>query len=185
MLNNDTRPVELYRAAAQRALAVVEGVRPDQRHLPTPCTEWDTQALVDHLVAGAEYLRAALAGTAPGPVAGATAAGYRARLRDVADAAADPAALARRCMSPLGFEWSAGEAFAGTFMDTLIHTWDLATATGQDATLDPALVEACTALFLPEMPERGRAAGLVGPAVEVGPDASPQDRLLAAMGRHP
>lgn len=54
-----------------------------------------------------------------------------------------------------------------------------------DPTLDPALVDACTALFLPDMPEQGRAAGIVGPAVPVAADASPQDRLLGAMGRHP
>ena len=70
-------------------------------------------------------------------------------------------------------------------MDVLIHTWDLAHATGQDEKLDPSLVKACSAMFLPDMPERGRAAGIIGPAVEIGEDASPQDRLLAAMGRHP
>ena len=43
-------------------------------------------------------------------------------------------------------------------MDSLIHTWDLAMATGQDASLDPELVEVCIAVFLPEMPERGRRA---------------------------
>lgn len=70
-------------------------------------------------------------------------------------------------------------------MDVLIHTWDLARATGQDEKLDPDLVDACTAMFLPGMPERGRAAGIVGPAVEVGEDIPAQDRLLAAMGRPP
>jgi uncharacterized protein (TIGR03086 family) len=187
MLNNETTtgPVELYREASRRALAVVEGVTPGQWGDPTPCTEWDVRTLVDHLVGGAAYLLAAMRGREPQPVTGASAAGYRALLDEVREAAADPAALARVCMSPLGFEWTAAEAFAGTFMDTLVHTWDVATATGQDATLDAGLVEACSALFLPDMPERGRAAGIVGPAVAVGPDASPQDRLLAAMGRHP
>ena len=88
-------------------------------------------------------------------------------------------------MSPLGFEWPVADAVAGTFMDALIHTWDLATATGQDASLDPELVEACIAMFLPGMPERGRASGLVGPAIEVSAGASAQDRLLGAMGRQP
>jgi uncharacterized protein (TIGR03086 family) len=187
MLNNEAMagPVDLYREASDRALAVVEGVAAGQWDDPTPCTEWDVRALVDHLVGGAAYLQGALAGRAPEPVTGATAADYRARLAEVREGAPDPVALARVCTSPLGFEWTAAEAFAGTFMDTLIHTWDLATATGQDATLDPGLVAACTALFLPEMPERGRAAGIIGPAVPVGADASPQDRLLAAMGRHP
>ncbi|MGH3676661.1 MAG: hypothetical protein ACRDU5_13180 [Mycobacterium sp.] len=64
-------------------------------------------------------------------------------------------------------------------------TWDLARATGHDATLDPALVQACSAMFLPDMPELGRRAGIIGPVVEVGPDASAQARLLGAMGRRP
>jgi hypothetical protein len=46
-------------------------------------------------------------------------------------------------------------------------------------------VQACTAMFLPEMPRRGREAGIVGPAVVLGEGASAQDRLLAAMGRTP
>jgi uncharacterized protein (TIGR03086 family) len=70
-------------------------------------------------------------------------------------------------------------------MDALIHTWDLAGATGQDTSLDPELVDACITMFLPDMPERGRASGLVGPAITVPDDASAQDRLLAAMGRQP
>jgi len=40
-------------------------------------------------------------------------------------------------------------------------------------------------MFLPDMPERGRANGLVGPAIEVPADATAQDRLLTAMGRRP
>lgn len=74
---------------------------------------------------------------------------------------------------------------AGTTLDLLIHTWDLARATGQDDTLDPGLVEALSAMFVPDIPDRGRQIGAIGPAVQVGDDASPQDRLLAAMGRHP
>jgi hypothetical protein len=68
-------------------------------------------------------------------------------------------------------------------MDQLVHTWDLAVAVGGDRVLDPELVEAVVAMFLPQMPEVGRAAGFVGPAVDVGADASAQARLLGAMGR--
>ena len=43
----------------------------------------------------------------------------------------------------------------------------------------------CTEMFLPDMPENGRAAGLVGPAVPVLADAPGQNQLLGAMGRRP
>ena len=67
----------------------------------------------------------------------------------------------------------------------LIHTWDLAMAIGADRHLDPELAEVCVAMFLPDMPNAGRAAGFVGPEVAVPARASAQDRLLGAMGRRP
>jgi uncharacterized protein (TIGR03086 family) len=176
-------PVDLYRSATGRAVEVAEGVRPEQLGLPTPCSAWDVQALLDHLVGGTEYLLAAMAGRPPVPPTGTTAADYREGVEAVVAGLGRPGALEQTCLSPLGFEWPVGQAVAGTFMDVLIHTWDLARATGQGTDLDPALVEACIALFLPDMPERGREAGIIGPAVPVDPDASPQERLLGAMGR--
>jgi uncharacterized protein (TIGR03086 family) len=186
MLNNDaTDPVGLYRAATDRAITVVEAVRPDQLDAPTPCTEWTVQQLIDHLVGGTEYLLSAVDNREPTPPAHTTGADYRRGVKDVLAALKLPGALEHNCISPLSFEWPVAQAVAGTFMDVLIHTWDLARATGQDDKLDPDLVKACSAMFLPEMPERGRAAGIVGPAVDVDDNASAQDRLLAAMGRHP
>ena len=187
MLNNDAAPdpVELYRAATDRAVAVADAVSPEQLGSPTPCTEWNVQQLIDHLVGGTEYLLTATTGGEPAQRVQATAADYRRGVDDVLNAVSLPGAMDRTCTSPLGFEWPVSQAVAGTFMDVLIHTWDLSRATGQDEKLDPALVDACAAMFLPDMPERGREAGIIGPAVKVGDDASPQDRLLAAMGRRP
>jgi uncharacterized protein (TIGR03086 family) len=178
-------PVELYRRATERAIAVATAVRPEQLDLSTPCAEWTVQDLLDHLVGGTRYLGAALTGTEPSAPTGATAEDLRAGVDSCLLALAEPGALARTCNSPLGFEWTVLEATAGTFMDVLIHTWDLATATDQPSDLDADLVDACVAMFLPDMPERGRAAGIVGPAVVVPGDAAPQERLLAAMGRRP
>ena len=70
-------------------------------------------------------------------------------------------------------------------MDQLIHTWDLGVAIGAEHGMDPELAEAIVAMFLPQMPEIGRQAGLVGPAVAVASDAPAPDRLLGAMGRNP
>lgn len=188
-MTEDVNPVELYRRASDRAVAVARGVRADQLELPTPCAEWSVQDLLDHLAGGTSYLASALGADAArdgdAPRSGATAEDFAAGVDACLQRLADPAALAHRSPSPLGVEWSGGEATAGTFMDVLVHTWDLARATGQDDRLDPELVDACVAIFLPDMPERGRAAGIVGPAVVVPEAASPQDRLLGAMGRRP
>jgi uncharacterized protein (TIGR03086 family) len=187
MLNQEPLPdpVELYRLATTRAVEVAEGVETGQLGLPTPCREWTVQDLLDHMVGGTEYLLAAMDGRDPKPPSATVADDYHRGVTAVLAGLAEPGALELTCMSPLGFEWPVGQAVAGTFMDALVHTWDLARATGQDETMDPALVDACIALFLPEMPERGRAAGIIGPAVDVGPDAPPQAQLLGAMGRTP
>jgi len=175
--------VSLLDRATTGVTRVLERVSTQQLDDPTPCTEWNVQALIDHLAGGPVYLLSALGEVSvPAPADAATFADLRQRCLD---ALRRPGASQVRCMSPLGFEWSVAEATAGTFMDQLVHTWDLATATGQDTALDAELVETCIAMFLPEMPERGRAGGLIGPAVSVPAGASAQARLLGAMGRRP
>jgi uncharacterized protein (TIGR03086 family) len=176
-------PVVLFERAATNAAAMVEKVEPAQRNAPTPCSEWDVDALVMHMAGGTTYLSAALALDADG--GGSSNGDYQAAVARCVEALRAPGALERRCMSPAGFEWSVAEATAGTAMDKLVHTWDLAVAIGADRQLDPELVDAIVVMFLPQMPEIGREAGIVGPEVVVADDASPQDRLLGAMGRHP
>jgi uncharacterized protein (TIGR03086 family) len=176
-------PVLLYARAAEGAVQMVERVEPGRRRAPTPCAEWDVEALVTHMAGGPAYLAMSL-GADPGPT-GTDGASYRAAVERSLDLLDDPSALERRCPSPAGFEWSVGEAVAGTAMDQLVHTWDLAVAIGAPRTLDPDVVDAVVAMFLPHMPEVGREAGIVGPAVAVPDAASPQDRLLGAMGRRP
>lgn len=174
-------PMEMFERAAVAASGLARAVRPDQMSLSTPCSEWDVAALLDHMAGGPTYLLGALG------VDGVPAGGWPdpAVIDAVGAHLAEPGALDRRCTSPAGFEWSVGEAAAGTAMDQLIHTWDLAVAVGTDRTLDADVVAAVVSMFLPQMPEVGRQAGFVGPAVDVGSDPSAQDVLLGAMGRDP
>ena len=78
-----------------------------------------------------------------------------------------------------------GSVYAGhRFIDILIHGWDLAIATGQDATLDTALVAACLAVVEPQAGLM-QASGSYGSHVDAPADADPQTRLLALLGRRP
>jgi uncharacterized protein (TIGR03086 family) len=174
-------PIELYECAATRAAALARGVGEEQRSLPTPCSEWDVAALLDHMAGGARYLFGALGVDATA----ADAWPDSAVVSMCVTALREPGALERTCMSPANFEWSVGDAAAGTAMDQLIHTWDLATAMGEQPALDPKAVDTVVAMFVPMMLELGRKAGFVGPEVAVPADASAQDRLLGAMGRDP
>jgi len=66
--------------------------------------------------------------------------------------------------------------------DTLVHTWDLARAAGQDEQLDAGAVELAWEWMEPAG-ERLRASGDFGPAVEPPPHADVQTRLLCFLGR--
>jgi uncharacterized protein (TIGR03086 family) len=176
-------PVVLFERATERAMAMAGMVTPELLGAATPCAEWDVAALLEHMAGGPAYLLGAM-GMEAAP-SGADVSAYREAVARCVAGLRRPGALDARCMSPAGFEWSVGEAAAGTFMDQLVHTWDLAVAIGADRGLDPELAEVCAAMFLPHMPAIGREAGIVGPEVPVPADASPQDRLLGAMGRTP
>jgi hypothetical protein len=67
-------------------------------------------------------------------------------------------------------------------MEILVHTWDLAQATGQAAVLDPGLVRDALAPAR-EFTLMGRLFGLVGPECVVAEDAEDLTRLLAIFGR--
>ena len=179
----DLDPVRLSERAASYAAAMAERVAAEQLDHATPCSEWTVAQLLEHMVGGTSYLLGAL-GVDRRP-AGTDAPAYREAVGRCVDALREPGALERRCVSPAGFEWSVAEATAGTFMDQLVHTWDLAVATGHDSKLDAELTEACVEMLLPQMPDIGRQAGIVGPEVVVPADAPAQDRLLGAMGRRP
>jgi uncharacterized protein (TIGR03086 family) len=69
--------------------------------------------------------------------------------------------------------------------DILVHTWDLATALGEDVQLDPTLVPEMLAGMEP-IDEVLRGSGHYGPKVHLAADdIDPQRRLVAFTGRDP
>ena len=179
-------PTDLYRRATTDALAVAEGVRPDQLDLPTPCSAWTVQDLFDHLVGGTHYLTSAIAGTEPSAPTRSTPADFGAGVNACLAGLAQPGALDRTCTSPLGFDWPvAASRRRDVHGRPDPHLGPGHRHRPRRRRSIPSWSTRCIAMFLPDMPERGRAAGIVGPAVPVPDDATAQDRLLAAMGRRP
>jgi uncharacterized protein (TIGR03086 family) len=105
-------------------------------------------------------------------------------IAEVLKAAANPAALEAQVPTPAG-EMSAGQFIGIMFMEHLLHSWDLAKATGQSTRLDPQLAEICYQMCDPGIIEMARGRGAFGPAVPVPDSASTQDKLLGFLGRHP
>ncbi len=181
---------QLHRRALDATGRVVAGMSASQFALATPDADWDVRALLNHLVAGNLWAAELAAGGTieqvgdrlDGDVIGTDPASAYDRSAAAAAAAFEaPGALAAPCAVSYGPV--PGEVYAGhRFVDVLIHGWDLAEASGQDTTLDPALVNACIEVVEPQV-EAFRAAGAIGPAVPTAPEADPQTRLLAMLGR--
>ena len=150
-----------------------KGCDPTSSTCPTPCSAWTVQDLLDHLAGGTEYLVAASSGTEPAAPTGTTAGGLRAGV------AAVPGGFGRAGRAGPDMHVAARVRVAGRpsrrrhvhgRADPHLRPGPRHRAGRAD--LDPDLVEACMAMFLPDMPERGRAAGIVGPAVRSADDAT-------------
>ncbi|MFN7149916.1 MAG: TIGR03086 family metal-binding protein [Microthrixaceae bacterium] len=199
-----TDPRPLLDHAIATGEAVVAGVRTDQLTAATPCSEMDVRTLCGHLVAVLGRIAALGNGEDPFGVTEAVAphddwsdAWTSAAARAVG-AWRDDTTLER----PISLPWFQGQGadVLTTYLSELtVHTWDLATATGQQPHWDDAVVTA--ALQGPQVvPAENRlalfeqisvASGLdevaipFAEAVPVPDDAPAIERLVAWNGRDP
>jgi uncharacterized protein (TIGR03086 family) len=174
-------------AATRRYVA---GVRDDQWALPTPCEDWNVRELVNHIVTGNEWADELGHGKTieevgdrlDGDILGSDPlAAYDSSAKAAETVFREPGAMDRPCAVSYGPV--PGEVYCGhRFIDVLIHGWDLAIGTGQDATLDPELVDACLQVVEPQA-ELLAGSGAFGGDVPVDDGAGPQTRLLAMLGR--
>ncbi|MCM6762175.1 TIGR03086 family metal-binding protein [Rathayibacter sp. ZW T2_19] len=167
-------------AAFESRLAAVE-----DWSAPTPDTEWDTRALVLHVVREQQRAHTLLSGGDESPIRlEPVASDLRSEwTRVTADARASAASAHPDAVLRLGRDSvTALELVREQVSDVTIHTWDLARATGADETLDEELVAAVWELFAPQE-DTLRASGLFAAPVPVGEDAPLQRRLLAITGR--
>ncbi|MBI3743340.1 MAG: TIGR03086 family protein [Chloroflexi bacterium] len=175
-------PIEAFDAATKRARQTVAGVKPAQLTSPTPCSEWNVQALLDHMVGTLNFVASSLSGTPSTKAAGSLQA-FDAGVAAVSKAARVPGVLEKKVKSPMGE--MPGQVFLMIgISDTLIHGWDLAKATGQDTKLDPKNVELVHG-FMSMQAEAARKRKALGPEVKVPEHASAQDKLMGMVGRKP
>jgi len=185
-----TTVAEWHARALDATGRLIAAIPADRWQASTPCPDWDVRGLVNHLVAG--NLWAAELGSGAtidqvgdrlaGDLLGADpVAEYATSATSATEAFRLPGALERSCAVSYGPV--TGSVYAGhRFIDVLIHGWDLATATGQDATLETDLVRACREVLEPQLAAL-LASGMFGQSLPVPAGASEQVRLLAALGR--
>jgi uncharacterized protein (TIGR03086 family) len=179
--------------AAESAVNVVRGVEPDWLNAPTPCSEYDVRALLNHYLfwTGRRGECAARKRVSDDPAEGhdflqeaGWAETYVTQARRTAQAWSDPAA----------WEGSTGLTGAGEmpadfvggilFVEFVLHGWDLARATGVPLELDDDVLQAAH-VRLSAMADQARRFKAFGPEVPVAESAPLLDRVLGLAGRDP
>lgn len=169
--------------------AAIAGVKPDQWADPTPCSEWNVRELVNHTIAVLSTFSHAAAGTEGpnGDPPDFTSDNPARAFREAADRglAAWPAAV--KDTVNIGSEMPGSVALGINLLDTLTHGWDIATATGQNTDLPQGSAAAALAASHHSVPAEARGPDGPGfaPTIEIGPEASPTDALVAYLGRRP
>ena len=199
-------PRMTFDKAVALATAVIGRIGPHQMANPTPCPDYDVRDLVAHLVAVLRRVAALGRGDDPfapavmAPVEGDLVTAWMAAVAGAGAAWADDAVLARTMRLPWAEATGAG-MLVSYLNEITVHTWDLATATGQLPAWDPRIVGLAFD-GIRFMPGDNRAAMFEGmragmppaqrdfadpfaDAVPVPDDAPLIDRLVAWNGRRP
>jgi uncharacterized protein (TIGR03086 family) len=173
-----------YATVADGFAARLQLCRSDQLDAPSPCDEWTGRHVASHVVHVHRRVVAALDGSdAHEPAQDEDLiAAFRDASEAVKAALADPKRATKTVSGIFGeqpFEQLVGRLLCA---DTLVHSWDLARATGQDDRLD---ADAATKAleFLTPIDEAIRRPGGFGPKLVSPPDADVQTKLLAFTGR--
>lgn len=182
--------IERFGRATAQFGDLVHQIKDDQWTNPTPCSDWDVRALVNHLVYEARWAPPLLAGQSleqvgdkfEGDLLGDDPVGAYAAASAEATQAAGRVDLAQTVHLSFG-DVPAGEYLYQLAADHLVHAWDLAAATDGDRRFDEELV-AGVADWFSEREALYRQGGAIGPRVHAASD-DPQDRLIAAFGRDP
>ena len=179
-------------AAAAEAARVVGNVPQNALDTPTPCGDWDLRTLLNHTILWTAY-----------------SAERRAHGESVAedlmnkDFTADPGFRGdyARQISKAVSAWDDPEAWAGTrnvmgdatpaadvgamlLMETALHGWDVARATGQEFTTDGQTAKALADIVQAQAELFRKYQGFAD-AVDPPPNATAFERALTLSGRDP
>jgi uncharacterized protein (TIGR03086 family) len=186
-----TRGLLLLASAVRYALASAGPVTPPMLSRPTPCTEWDLEALLDHVSDSAGVLHQAItagcAGLAPPPGDGPPGPDpvrglHRQTARLLATCAG--AGPAQRLVGIGDRELTTNMVALAGALEITVHGWDISAACGPRQPGPPGLA----AILLPLAPlliTPATRPGLFADPVPMPAQASLGDQLVAFLGRQP
>lgn len=190
---DDLRP--RHRRALGAAGEMLAHVQPGDLARPTPCTDWDLQALLTHMIGQNDgFATAATTGDAPRSAYVHRAVPHRdlemewGRSADriltaFANVRLDDEVRLVEIDPKATFPMAA--AVSMQLLDTVIHTWDAASALGRPCRPDHELIDIVSALAkrVPGGTSRTRPGAAFAPAIATANEGDPWLETLALLGR--
>jgi uncharacterized protein (TIGR03086 family) len=169
-----------YRRRADAFEQLITNTLPERWDSQSPCTQWTARGVVAHVVDDSRRIvreQSVLPEVAPFADFDNPLAAFQAARAVIEQVLADPVTPEKAVVF---MQWSLS-------FDLPQHSWDLAKATGQDASLDPAEVELLWGSLSgnPRLWEWQRASGWYAAPVPIPENAPLQDRVLGLLGRDP
>jgi len=173
--------MDLYARGSSWTLIKVRGAA-SQLDAPTTCEGWDVRTLMNHMlliqrtftgVARGEEFALSLDVDPPDVLSSDPISDFEHARAETLRTFGEPGVVERT-----------GTVLGNLFGDQLIHGWDLAVSTRQDAVMPEGLADAAYALAYGNFTEESRQ-GVLQPEIVVAADASAQEKLLAYAGRDP
>jgi uncharacterized protein (TIGR03086 family) len=182
-------PKELFAKAVEQAAACIRQVRPAQLGNPTPCTEWDLHALINHMVYELLWVPEIVRGKTiaevgskyDGDVLRSDAAASWNHAADdalVADKQADLEATAHLSYGDVPVRDYVMEVAT----DMVIHGWDAGQGMSCTVLFNPAVAETIYETSLPKKVSM-RTSGQFGMPHDAPAGSDLQTKLLALFGR--
>ncbi len=182
-------------------LAGIEATPADRWDALSPCQGWTARDVVAHVINGHRGILAMAGGTRPVAADGVGVCGmaeapavdpgtdlavaFRRCRDDMTAMLTDPARASRRLpggpLGPVPVEHAVDVIGS---LELLVHTWDLARASGGDERLDPELAARTHRALLPHY-QALQATGAFRPSIKAPADADPLTAFLNFAGRQP
>ncbi|MDQ6754266.1 MAG: TIGR03086 family metal-binding protein [Actinomycetota bacterium] len=191
-MHSEDRTLALLERALDQTAGILALIRPEQESLPTPCPEWDVEALITHLtMSDLPHFTTGARGeavdwrTPPGELGEDWLQEFRDGVRLLSRIWAE--ADLDQLVPSMGGKPAPLRARADQQIAELaMHSWDLAKATGQAPVLDNEVAEHALGwsrqMLRPEFRGPGKAFGVEVPVPE---DAPSYERLAGWFGRDP
>ncbi|MGH3972486.1 MAG: TIGR03086 family metal-binding protein [Pseudonocardiaceae bacterium] len=181
--------VDVLESVLAKDAKLLAAVRPEQLSAPTPCPDYDVEALVNHIIG---WLRV-FAASASGRIVDDDPAGFVSTdpVADFESAAAELIAGWRaggvdRTVRLIGADLPAQMVLAMTLMEYVTHGCDLAKAIDQTVPFSDDELAITLERAHATLPDQYRGEGKTfGNVIEVAHEAPVLDRLMGFMGRRP